>query len=65
MKKLYTTFILVLTTLLCTAQGYQFGIVHINNYDFKIVAIPDFTSAGNTDISDVGFTLILPAGMAD
>lgn len=65
MKTFYTTFILSLMTCLCVAQGYELGIEHISNYDFKIVAIPDFDSAGNTDVSDVGFTLMLPAGIAD
>ncbi len=65
MKKYYTTLILSLTVLFCTAQGYEFGIVHISNYDFKIVAIPDFDSSGNTDISDIGFALMLPAGSFD
>lgn len=65
MKKLYTTLVLLITTLLCTAQGYEFGIVNVSNYDFKIIAIPNFDSSGNTDVSDVGFTIILPAGMAD
>jgi hypothetical protein len=65
MKKYYTTLVLSLITLLVSSQGYKFGIVHISNYDFKIVAIPDFDSAGNTDVSDVGFTLMMPAGSAD
>ena len=65
MKTYYTTFIISLMALLCTAQGYEFGIVHISNYDFKIVAIPNFDSAGDTDVADVGFTLMLPAGNAD
>lgn len=49
----------------CSAQSYEFGIVHVSNYDFKVVAIPDFDSAGNTDVSDVGFTLVLPTGSVD
>ncbi len=65
MKKYYATLILSLTVLFCTAQGYEFGIVHISNYDFKIVAIPDFDSSGNTDISDIGFALMLPTGSFD
>ncbi|MCF6182596.1 T9SS type A sorting domain-containing protein [Lutibacter sp.] len=65
MKKLYITFVFILTVLISNAQGYTFGIVHISGYNFKVVAIPDFTSTGNTDVSDVGFTLVLPAGTAD
>ena len=65
MKTYYTAFILCLTTILGMAQGYDFGIVHISNYDFKVIAIPNFDSAGNTDVSDIGFTLMLPAGTAD
>lgn len=62
MKKHYTTFIIGLITLISSAQSYEFGIVYISNYDFKIVATPNFTSSGNTDVSDIGFTLMLPAG---
>jgi len=47
-----------------SSQGYEFAIQHNGNYDFSIVAIPDF-NATNTDISDIGFTLMLPAGNAD
>ena len=77
MKTIYTTFILSLMTCLCVAQGsvlgppppnpppgYYFGIVHHSNYDFKIVAIPVLDDT-DTDISDIGFTLMLPAGIAD
>ena len=65
MKNYYLLFIFTLSGLFVNAQGYEFGIVHISQYDFKVVAIPDFTSSGNTDISDIGFTLVLPAGNAD
>ncbi len=72
MKTIYTTFILSLMTYLCVAQvtwpppppSYEFGIVHLSNYDFKIIAIPRLEST-DTDISDIGFTLMLPAGIAD
>ena len=43
----------------------SFGIVNTSGYNFKIVAIPDFDSTGNTDVSNIGFTLMLPAGAAD
>ena len=46
------------------SQGYQFGIVHNSDYNFSIVAVPDF-DATNTDVSDIGFALMLPAGDAD
>ncbi len=65
MKTYYTTFIISLMALLCTAQGYEFGIVHNGAYNFKVVAIPNFDSVGNTDVSDVGFALFMPAGSAD
>ena len=75
MKTIYTTFILSLMTYLCGAQdsklglpppppSYKFGIVHLSNNDFKIVALPRIESIV-TDISDIGFTLMLPAGNAD
>jgi len=47
------------------SQHYELGLVHLNNYDFKIVAIPNFESSVNTDVSDIGFTLVLPAGASD
>ncbi len=64
MKKIYTIIGLFLISLSSLAQGYQFGIVHNSGYNFSIIAIPDF-NATNTDISDIGFTLMLPAGNAD
>jgi hypothetical protein len=65
MKNYYLLFIITLSGLLVKAQGYELGIVHISQYDFKVVAIPDFTSSGNTDISDIGFTMVLPSGNTD
>ncbi|PWK18563.1 T9SS type A sorting domain-containing protein [Xanthomarina spongicola] len=65
MKNYYLISAIFLTTLFCSAQNYELGIVHISNYDFKVVAIPDFDSVGNTDISDIGFTIVLPSGSVD
>ncbi|MEM5564282.1 T9SS type A sorting domain-containing protein [Psychroserpens sp. AS72] len=64
MKTFYTLFFALLFTTSSFSQGYQFGIVHNSDYNFSIVAIPDF-DATNTDISDIGFALMLPAGDAD
>lgn len=64
MKNIYTTIGLFLISFIGFAQGYQFGIVHNTGYNFSVVAVPSF-NATNTDISDVGFTLMLPAGNAD
>lgn len=64
-KKYLTTIILAIITHFVFSQGYEFGLVYNGNYNFSIIAIPDFTSAGNTDISDVGFTIMLPAGSND
>lgn len=61
MKNYYTLACLLLLSLTSLAQGYEFGIVHLTGANFKIVAIPDFDSSGNTDISDIGFALVLPA----
>lgn len=65
MKKFYITILLCVAYLTTNAQGYQLGVVHTNDTNFKVVAISDFASSGNTDISDVGFTLVLPAGIHD
>ena len=64
MKTFYASILFILTVLSIQAQTYQFGLIHNGGYDFKVVAIPDFDGT-NTDISDVGFTLMLPAGPAD
>lgn len=65
MKKNYILTLITLCSFFAYAQNYELGIVHISNYDFKIVAIPDFNSSGNTDASDIGFTLVLPTGNVD
>lgn len=80
MKILYTALFLALSIFICSAQSYKlssppppgccidyysFGIVHLNNYDFKIVAITHFDSEKNTDVSDIGFTLLLPTGITN
>jgi len=64
MKKNYTLLITLLISALCYSQGYQFGIQHNGGYNFSIIATPDFDGT-NTDISDIGFALMLPAGDAD
>ncbi|WP_055443796.1 T9SS type A sorting domain-containing protein [Lacinutrix himadriensis] len=65
MKKYYLLLTLAFISYFGFAQNYNLGIVHISNYDFKIIAIPDFTSTGDTDVSDIGFTIVLPTGVAD
>ncbi|WP_298904204.1 T9SS type A sorting domain-containing protein [uncultured Psychroserpens sp.] len=64
MKNLYTFLFAFVITISGTSQSYQFGIVNNDNYSFSIVAIPDFDGT-DTDISDVGFAIMLPAGNAD
>ncbi|MTE26326.1 T9SS type A sorting domain-containing protein [Winogradskyella ouciana] len=64
MRQLYTFFLALLLTLCGYAQQYDFGIVHNGGYNFSVVATPDF-DATDTDVSDIGFTLMLPAGDAD
>lgn len=64
MKKIYTIIGLFLISLSSFAQGYQFKLVHNTGYNFSVVAVPDFTQ-NNTDISDIGFTLLLPTGVYD
>lgn len=63
MKTFYASFLFIFITFYSYAQTYSYGIVNISDYDFKIVAIPDFDAS--TDASDMGFTLVLPAGNAD
>lgn len=65
MKNIYLILNVLIICSFCKAQNYELGLIHISDYNFKIVAIPDFDSSGDTDISDIGFTLMLPAGMDD
>ncbi|MBO6880934.1 T9SS type A sorting domain-containing protein [Winogradskyella sp.] len=64
MRQLYTFFLALLLTFCGYAQQYDFGIVHNGGYNFSVVATPDF-DATDTDVSDIGFALMLPAGDAD
>ncbi|MFC0603136.1 T9SS type A sorting domain-containing protein [Winogradskyella pulchriflava] len=65
MKQLYTLISVFSITFFSFSQdGYEFGIVHNSNYNFSVVATPNF-DATDTDVSDIGFTLMLPAGNAD
>ncbi|WP_298898952.1 T9SS type A sorting domain-containing protein [uncultured Psychroserpens sp.] len=64
MKSFYTIIFTIFFTFSGLSQGYQFGIQHNSGYNFSIVAIPDF-DATDTDVSDIGFTLMLPAGDTD
>ncbi|OIQ24048.1 T9SS type A sorting domain-containing protein [Lacinutrix sp. MedPE-SW] len=63
MKIFYSILALLFFSININAQSYTYGIVHTDNYNFKIVAIPDFDAG--TDASDMGFTLTMPAGSAD
>ncbi|WP_299335806.1 T9SS type A sorting domain-containing protein [uncultured Psychroserpens sp.] len=64
MKNLYTLLITLTIAYSGFSQDYQFGIVHNTDYNFSVVAVPSFDGT-NTDISDIGFALMLPAGDAD
>lgn len=64
MKNIYTLIITITFAYSGFSQGYEFGIVHNSNHNFSIVAVPSF-DATDTDISDIGFALLLPAGDAD
>lgn len=72
MKNYYTLVCFTLISIIGFAQNYEFGLVHISGYDFKVIATPDFDSSTfapgpnfDTDVSDVGFTLVLPAGTSN
>ncbi len=64
MKHYYTFIFALLITCTAFSQTYQFGIVHNGGYSFSVVANPDF-DVTNSDVSDIGFALMLPAGNAD
>ncbi|MBT8266370.1 MAG: T9SS type A sorting domain-containing protein [Flavobacteriaceae bacterium] len=65
MRQYYTFILAFIVSSMAFGQTYDLGVVHVAGYDFKVVAVPDFDSAGDTDLSDVGFTLMLPAGASD
>jgi hypothetical protein len=65
MKRTYTFIILLLIAFTGFAQNYEFGIVQNTAFNFSVVAIPNIASTVTTDVSDIGFTLLLPAGTAD
>lgn len=64
MKNLYILLLACTLTITGFSQSYEFGIVNNDGYNFSIVAVPSFDGT-NTDISDIGFALMLPAGDAD
>ncbi|MEM5563727.1 T9SS type A sorting domain-containing protein [Psychroserpens sp. AS72] len=73
MKHFYTLICLSFLTLTGFAQnsdtsgepaGYTFGIVQNVGYNFSVIATPNFDTT-NSDVSDIGFALMLPAGNAD
>jgi hypothetical protein len=64
MKNIYISIALFIISLTGFAQSYEFGIVHNSGYNFSVIAIPYF-DATNTDVSDIGFTLMLPTGSVD
>lgn len=61
MKQLYSFIAIALITFSGFSQGYEFAIVHNQNSNFSVVAIPDY-NVTNSDMSDVGFTLMVPEG---
>jgi hypothetical protein len=71
MKNYYILLLVLLTIYSVNAQQYQYGVIHQTANTFKVVCIPDFnssdtnTNTGNVDISDVGFTLMLPADLSE
>lgn len=66
MKQFYLFTLLFLFSLSTySQQGYDFGLQHNSGSNFTVVARPNFNSTGNTDVSNIGFTLMLPAGSYD
>lgn len=65
MKQTYTLITILLLSITGFAQNYEFGIIQNTTYNFSIVAIPDIASTTTTDVSDIGFTLMLPTGTID
>jgi hypothetical protein len=64
MKHIYIVVSILFLSISTYSQVYEFGIVHNGGANFSIIATPDF-DATDTDVSDIGFTLMLPAGNAD
>jgi hypothetical protein len=64
MKQNYLFICLLFLSLATFSQGYEFALVHDGDYAFSVTATPDF-DATSTDVSDIGFALMLPAGTSD
>ena len=73
MKHFYTLICLSFLTLTSFAQnsdnsgepaGYTFGVVQNTGYNFSVIATPNFDTT-NSDVSDIGLALMLPAGNVD
>ncbi len=64
MKKIYTLLTTILIVTVSYAQSYEFGIVHLSDNNFKVIATPNF-DVTNADAADMGFTIVLPAGSTD
>jgi len=60
MKHIYFSISLILLSLTTFGQGYELGLINNGDYNFSVIAVPDFDGT-DTDISDIGFALMLPA----
>lgn len=64
MKNIYTLILFLISISLTNAQGYDFGIIYNSDYNFSVVAIPNFDVV-DSDVSDIGFSILLPDGDFD
>jgi hypothetical protein len=64
MKQFYTYIFAIMSCMTFAQNGYELALIHNGGYSFSVTATPNF-DATDTDISDVGFALMLPTGDAD
>jgi len=47
------------------SQEYKFELIEGEKHDYSVIAIPDFSSNSQTNVSDIGFTIMITAGLAE
>jgi len=63
MNKFFTLIVLLVSTFYGYSQNYSFTLVQNSNYNYSLVAIPDFDSGGNMpNLESFGTTIMLPDG---
>jgi len=67
MKKNYTLLVLLITVLFAPAQNYDYSLQFIGtagtgNFQFALIATPDFEQVANAPTADMGAVMYIPSG---